>query len=145
MTVLYNQSQAAAITATAQQVILPLIRRVMPSIIAQDIIGVQSMTGAFNGMQSMGRVLRNGYPGRITLTKDHYRHFLRVYNRRNHHHPEYITQLGYSHFKIDYTNRYDAAAWCKKTFKPGTFIITFNDFWFAYDRDAMLFSLMWYT
>jgi hypothetical protein len=145
MTALYNQSQAAAITATAQWVILPLIRRVMPSIIAQDIIGVQPMTGAFNSIHSQGWVLRNGYPGRITLTKNHYRHFLRVYNRRNRHHPEYITQLGYSHFKIDYTNRQDAAVWCKQTFKPGSFIISFNDFWFAYERDAMLFSLRWNT
>ena len=131
------------ITQDTVKVILPIIRNVMPSIIANDIIGVQPMTGALSGMQSIGRALRSGYPGRITLTKDHYRHFLRVYNRRNQHHPEYITQLGYSHFKIDYNNRNDAVFWCKQTFKPGSFIISFNDFWFAYERDAMLFTLRW--
>lgn len=35
------------------KVILPIIRRVMPSVIAHDIAGVQPMTNALNGIASL--------------------------------------------------------------------------------------------
>jgi len=157
MTELYDQSRAASVTATAQ-VLLPIIRRTLPTIIANDLIGVQPMTGAFAGIfsgsngrstfQQQGRILRNGYPGRINMEKIHYQHFLKVYNRRTRHHPEYLTGLGYQ--KIRLTRRDDVAhnannalSWCKKTLKPGSYVYSSGDFWFAYDRDAMLFSLRW--
>ena len=51
MTELYDQSRAASVTATAQ-VLLPIIRRTLPTIIANDLVGVQPMTGAFAGIFS---------------------------------------------------------------------------------------------
>jgi hypothetical protein len=36
---------AASVTATAQQILIPMIRQVYPSLIAQQILGVQPMTG----------------------------------------------------------------------------------------------------
>lgn len=133
-----NQTRAsAAYAATAQKVILPIIRRVMPTIIAQDIMGVQPMSGPIMD------VLTHGYSGRVVLTKLHFAHFLRIYNRRKHHHPDYITSLGYTKFRIRYSDVIYAKEWCKKTFKPGTYIRSMNDFWFANERDAFLFSLRW--
>lgn len=41
MTQIYNANTAASVTATAQQILLPLIRKVMPGIIARQILGVQ--------------------------------------------------------------------------------------------------------
>ena len=135
-----NQSHAAA------QVILPIIQRVMPSIIAHDVIGVQHMNGSVGDIFNIRGQFN--WAGRLVLTKEHFRHFLRVYNRRTRHHPDYLTSLGYQ--KIRVTRRDDRAnnasnalAWCKQNIKPGSYVYSSGDFWFAYDRDATLFTLKW--
>lgn len=45
MTQLYNANTAASVTATAQQILLPMIRQIFPTVIAQSILGVQPMSG----------------------------------------------------------------------------------------------------
>jgi hypothetical protein len=145
----YNKSTASSISADAVKVLLPMIRNVMPKILAHDLIGVQQMTGPAGQIFTMRtRYGFNGWEGRVALTKDHFRHFLRIYNRRKHHHPEYITSLGYSHTKLSRRNDIEvnannAEAWCRKTLKPGSWIYSSGDFWFAYDRDYTLFVLRW--
>lgn len=113
----------------------------MPSIIAQDLIGVQPMTGPAVDIFTM----RGNYnwAGRVVLYKEHFNHFLRVYNRRKHHHPDYLTNLGYTKIRLAYSKTIDAARWCRETFKRGTYVRSSSDFWFAYERDAMLFTLRW--
>jgi len=122
-----------------QKVILPLIRRVMPNIIAQQIIGTQPMSDSAGTIFGM----RANWGGRVVLTKEHYRHFLRVYNRRKHHHPDYLTGLGYPHIRISIGDVIAAERWCRVTFKKGSYVRSLPDFWFANERDAMLFSLRW--
>ena len=44
---------AASVTATAQKVIMPMIRQVFPTLIAQQILGVQPMTGPTGSIFTM--------------------------------------------------------------------------------------------
>lgn len=126
---------------TFDPVLLPIIRRVMPNIIANDLIGVQPMTGPTVDIFNM----RSNYNwiGCVVLCKDHFNHFLRVYNRRKHHHPDYLTNLGYKKARVGFSDAVAAAQWCRKTFKTGTYVRSSADFWFAYERDYTLFVLKW--
>ena len=129
------------LNAATVSVLLPIIRRVMPNIIANDIIGVAPMTGPVGDIFG----LRNGWYGRVKLTKEHFRHFLRVYNRRTHHHPDYLHSLGYPHVKVSrrmflYT---DAVDWCDHTLARGSWVNSFNNFWFANHADYVMFKLTW--
>ena len=121
-------------------VLLPLIRRVMPTIIANSIIGVSPMTGPPVSLFDM-----IGFSSPVEMTKVHYSHFLRVYNRRTQHRPEYITGLGYQ--KIRITRRadlhLDADQWCRDNLKAGCYVRKFGEFWFAYNDDAVLFKMTW--
>ena len=128
-------------TAATGSVLLPIIRRVMPSIIANDIIGVSPMTGPTAGLFG----LRNGWYGRVVFTKNHFRHFLRVYNRRTHHHPDYLHSLGYPHYKVSRRvfDFMDARDWCKDTLVLGSWVSSSNNFWFAYHADYVMFKLVW--
>lgn len=123
------------------RVILPIIGRIISEQIAKDIIGVQPMTGTAGDIFTM----RSNYnwAGRVILHKEHFNHFLRVYNRRKHHHPDYLTNLGYTKIRLGYSDAIAADRWCRETFKRGTYVRSSSDFWFAYERDAMLFTLRW--
>ncbi len=122
-------------------VILPIIRRVIPTIIANEILGIQPMTGPAGDIFTM----RGNYnwAGRVVLHKEHFNHFLRVYNRRKHHHPDYLTNLGYTKIRLGFYRTVDASEWCRETFRHGTYVRSSLDFWFAYNEDATLFSMRW--
>jgi hypothetical protein len=144
MTPFYNKNTASAITQTAQ-VLLPIIRRVMATQLANDIIGVQPMTGPAGGIFSLKPTY---YPITVKLTKDHYRYFLRVYNRRQYHTVDYIDSLGYPVVKL--TRRDDgvfdamnARVWAIQNLKSGSYISSGAKFWFAREKDHTLFLLRW--
>jgi len=122
-------------------VLLPIIRRVLPTLIAHEIIGVQPMVGPAAGIFG----LKNGWRGRVKLTKDHYRYFLRVYNRRVYHHPEYLTSLGYLHVKVSRRDDLYSQAldWCYDNLKNGSWVCSHTDFWFANNEDALAFKMCW--
>jgi len=143
MTPFYNKNTASLSTQTAQ-VLLPLIRNVMPNIIANDIIGVQNMSASAGNIFS----LRPTYKITVRLTKDHYRHFLRVYNRRQYHTVDYIDSLGYSSVKMSRRddaeyNALKAKVWAITNLKPGTYINSGGTFWFAREKDYTLFMMRW--
>ena len=128
----------AAEGMTHTKVLLPLIRSVMPSIIASQIIGVQPMTG------STGSIFGTTYnSGTCKMEKVHYQHFLRVYNRKKYHKIDDIKKLGYTMVTVSAINAVPAKRWCKSTLKPGSFAMINTRFVFAYDRDATLFALRW--
>lgn len=114
---------------TYDPVLLPLIRSVMPNIIAQSIIGAQPTYG--------------GWHGSLVMHKHHFQHFLRVYNRRKNHSGLYLSGLGYQKVNVEFSKVLYARNWCKDTLKHGSYLISINDFWFAYDRDATLFMMRW--
>lgn len=120
------------------RVILPIIGRIISNQIANDIVGVQPMTGTAGAIFGS-----SNWAGRVILHKEHFNHFLRVYNRRKHHHPDYLTNLGYTRIRVGYSDAIAANQWCRETFKRGTYVRSSSDFWFAYERDAMLFTLRW--
>lgn len=49
----YDPNIAASVTQTAQNIMMPLIQKLMPSLIAQQIIGVQPMTGPTGSIFTM--------------------------------------------------------------------------------------------
>lgn len=125
---------------THNQVLISLVRNAMPSLMAHQLIGVQPMTGPVGEIFSS----RANWPGgRVKMEKIHYQHFLRVYNRRSSHHPEYLTSLGYQTARLPIANVIEAIRWCRNTLKPGSYIRSSKDFWFANDRDYTLFVLKW--
>ncbi len=124
-------------------VLLPMIRRVMPQIIANYITGVQPMTSPAGSIFTMRQRYGNGWYGRVKMSKLHFQHFLRVYNRRTYHNPEYLTNLGYQHVKVSRRDglNIDAIDWCEDHLKQGSWVHSHADFWFAHDTDAVLFKM----
>lgn len=130
MTPVYNQSTTTTLTKTAQSVLLPIIRRVMPTIIANDILGVQNMIDL------------DFAPWIMKMEKVHYQHFVRLNNRRKTQRISNLDAAGYTCVKLD-RGWNDPREWCNKNLKPGSYINLHTRFWFAYERDATLFMLRW--
>ena len=79
----------------------------------------------------------------LKMKKVHYRHFLRVYNRKTYHKINDIVKLGYTPVTVSTINAIPANRWCAANLKPGSFVMINTRFVFAYDRDATLFALRW--
>lgn len=122
---------------------LDIVRRVMPTVIANELVGVQPMTGPVTTIFGS----KSNWPGRVRMTKSHYGHFLRVYNRRKTHHPEYLTKLGYHTVNLQNISVarsiQDVKTWCDDTFQKGAVVASFYDFWFAYEQDYLMFKMRW--
>jgi hypothetical protein len=124
------------------KILLPRIRNLDPNVIASQLIGVQNMSGPVGNIFTLTPTYNYS---KVKLSKVHYRHFLRIYNRRTFHDVSYITTCGYPTIKV--SRRHDkasiAAAWCEKHLKSGSFIYHSGQFWFAYDRDFTIFLIKW--
>lgn len=81
-------------------------------------------------------------PWENQMEKVHYQHFLRLNNRRKTQKISNIDEAGYTCVKLTVGWR-EQREWCKKNLKPGSYINLHTRFWFAYDRDATLFTLRW--
>lgn len=111
----------------------------MPIITASQIVSVQPMD--INRLWKPYNYIRP-----IELTKDHYRHFSRIYNRRKYHSISYLNSLNYSRVDISQTdieNIHHAKKWVKQNLKRGSYINLSGTFWFAYDKDFTFFCLKW--
>ena len=53
MTQYYDPKIAASVTATAQKILMPMIRNLYPQVLAQSILGVQPMTGSVGEIFTM--------------------------------------------------------------------------------------------
>lgn len=123
------------------KVILPVIRRVMPTLIANDIIGVQPMTGPGSMIYSLRNKIKKlprYYP--ITLQPEHYRYFVRLYNRRMTQSAESIDAARYK-FATHSGDTFNEINWCEKTFAKGSFIVFHNIIWFANDSDWAFYKV----
>jgi hypothetical protein len=120
----------------ADPVILPVIRRALPTLLAQAILGDPPDP-------SVDFYTKNGIPGRVAFKKENYNYFLRVYNRRKRHHPEYIDSLGYLRVRIPASKVIAARRWCAMNLKNGSYVNSMVDFWFAHEKDYTLFLLRW--
>lgn len=72
-------------------VLIGIVRKYMANVIAHDIAGVQPMTGPSADVFKM----RARYSGSGRLSNNHYRYFLRLYNRRKYHDFDSFNKAGY--------------------------------------------------
>jgi hypothetical protein len=123
------------------KVLLPLIRRVVPNILANDIIRGQFTISSLYGMHSNDIGLRIG---QIKMNKLHYHHFLRLPNRKKYYKIADISNIyKYPSVKVSAINASDARRWCETNLKVGSFVLINNHFCFAYEQDASWFGLVW--
>lgn len=65
------------------KVIIPVIRRVMPSIIAQDIIGVQPMTGPVDQIHTLRTKYSNSQKSKLDQVLENTKQYLEKKNNEN--------------------------------------------------------------
>ena len=122
---------------TGLKILMPLIRKMMPNIIAHDIIGVQPMTGPQSNILSIRKTTvfmqRN-------MANAQYQHFLRLNNRRRRQSVHDFLQAGYPEAEANYSS--EVVAWCLENF-PDCHVRFGNRYFFANDEDRLIFMLRW--
>ena len=119
------------------KVLLPIIRRVMPNIIANDILGVQPMSSE----DYIGAMIYE--KGSVIMQKVHYQHFVRLPNRKKFHKfSEIVEKYKYTRVKVTALKYKEAMLWCEQNLKPGAYIQLNNHFVFAYEADAVWFGMV---
>ncbi len=111
----YNPATAASVAANGQKILLPMIRKVMPTLMAQQIVGVQPMTG-------MGSIFDRFYGSK-------------EYNKKYWPYQYYINDTVY---QIK-----DAERWCWDRFKGRYWNNYGRHFVFKREKDAVMFALRW--
>ena len=117
---------------TINPVLLSMIRKTMPNLIANQILGVQHPQGF--------------KPHRLRFTKANYRHFLRLNDRKTSQTAQDLEQAGYR-YQIRSRSMEENAGWIKETF--GDRAVTFHKplvsmpdmIYFAYEKDLTLYLL----
>ncbi len=111
----YNPATAASVAANGQKILLPMIRKVMPGLMAQQIVGVQPM-------QYTGRSIYNQF-------------FNKEYNKK---------YWPYQYFIDDKTYRIsEVERWCWDQFKGRYWNNYGRNFVFKREKDAVMFALRW--
>jgi hypothetical protein len=127
------------------KVLIPLIRRVMPSVIAQDIIGVSPMIGPAGSIFS----LRARYFERNVRYKVNpaiYNAFLRLNNRRKTQGDcDFESAKYYSIQDVNFADYRAAQEWSQTNFGQHGFYWnkSSNKWWFTKIEDSVLFKLTW--
>jgi Major capsid protein Gp23 len=138
--------------ANISQVILPVIRRVLPTVIANDIIGVQPMTGPTGQIFSLrtryGSKSKREYYNRlkIQLQPGHFKKFLRLYDRRKSTLHDDIVAANYPWIYVnDYKKAGEAKLWCIHNLGECGYIfdMRFSRFYFENREDCAMFTLTW--
>lgn len=122
---------------------MPIIRNVMPNIIAQQLIGVQPM--------SPPKIFRNSLYGRPIddykkkMTKEHYKVFLRLNDRKKYQKHEDFVKAKYPHAIWKMGNGYATIEqWCLEQYGTYNFVMLSNyRVFFENEEDRLLFILRW--
>lgn len=119
-----------------------------PTFINSVTQSARTMIASFDVNSLYGHVISDIYLDSlfdIKLTKAHYQHFVRLYNRKKYHSPSNIVAAGYTCVTPKWTweIRPDELVWCEQNLKYGAFIIHSYQFYFAYESDATLFKMRW--
>ena len=122
-------------TSSCNQTLISVLRKSLPQIIANEIVGVQPMGGEYN--------LYRYWSNTAVMKKVHYQHFLKLYNRKKSHRLSDLEEAGYPVYKIDILDSVEAKEWCQKNLREGTWVRCMQRFSFAYQSDAARFSLVW--
>lgn len=127
---------------TVDSVLIGLVRKVMPNLIANDIIGVQPMMGS--SAEIFGMRSRYEQEIRIRMTKEHYKTFLRVNDRPKTQPLRAFTNAGYPHVDLpDVSDTIKAIGWCREQFGEHGYQRFHTTFIFKDEDDAMLFRISW--
>ena len=120
-----------------QQAIIPTIRRVMPSVIAADILGVSAGGQGFwwRTWEQLERA-----PHRVPA--EIYNRFLRLNNRRSTQSDQDFRAAGYWHAS---GTLLETVRWCVQTFGETGFWLNprTNSIWFCGEDDYRLYQLTW--
>lgn len=120
-------------------VIMPIIRRVWPTLIAQSIIGVQPMTAPFSFTHRYNYALRD----LISVNNEIYKHFLRLNNRKKQVRCSELSAAGYPSIQVKDIRSNNYTDWCNTQFGTNAWIENSGVFWFRDEKDATLFRLTW--
>lgn len=142
---------AEAIKKVADQyntVIMPMIRRVWPQLLANSIIGVQPITGPAASIFALKSRYRYTTSVRLYMIDPVYwKHFLRLNNRRTTFTPEQFEKAGYPIVEltgIQYKNRAEIEEWCITTFPLGSWCTdSYGLFVFSRQEYEVQFKLTW--
>ena len=122
---------------TGLKILMPLIREMMPNIIAHDIIGVQPLTMPkgiiFDSIRKTVVMQRN-------MTNAQYQHFLRLNNRRRRQSVYDLLQAGYPEAEAAFSG--EVVAWCQENL-PDRHMRFGNRYFFANEKDRLIFVLRW--
>lgn len=121
-------------------VLIPIVRRVMPHVIANSIAGVQSMADA-GGIFSMGYTDR--FLRKIPVSKGRYNTFLRLYNRRKTQSLVDFANAGYPRVNVARMHMFKARDWCDEQFGKDGYVSWLDAFFFENEEDATLFKMRW--
>lgn len=124
------------------KVILPMIRRAMPNIIANSIIGVSPLTRPVSQVYTM-KIRYASIKQKVALNKEHYKIFLRLYNRRQFTYHHDIIDAGYYMCKLHFHN--GCVEWCEENFGKYGFIHDpmYGRFYFENINDQTFFKMRW--
>lgn len=136
----------------ANSVLLPLIRNVMPNVIAHDIAGVQPMTGPTGSLFKMRkryqRIFDSITPKRhgYRMSKEQLRNFLRVNNRRKTHTIEEMRAYGYPSIEITnllWKQAIDWENWLDENMPNQYFYAGETDLFFSEEQYKIMYLLRW--
>lgn len=132
-------------------VIIPILRRVMPTLIANSIVGVAPMTAPSAQLSKLRKKFRIRWEGafrpvRYRVAPEVYRYFLRINNRRRTQSSEDLDVAGYHAVSgIPWTSWEPADEWCTTQLEPHSWLRFPGEarWWFSRESDAVLFGLVW--
>jgi len=122
----YDSNTAASVTTTAQKILMPMIRNFMPTLLAQQIMGVQSMS------IDTGSIFDNIIPYKV--------------------HPKYKFSRNWFIGKVNSGQGDEVHKWCSETFgnhptNPDAWCRWYrysrNKFYFRDERDYTWFTMRW--
>lgn len=105
------------------KVLLPMIRKIMPKLIAEDIVGVQPMTGHTTIQTGMTQDIEFPYWVELPYSPG------MIFNLKN---PSASTPR--------YQEYYD---WCEQTFKAQDWNKVHDRYYFRYEKDRDWFVIKW--
>ena len=139
-------SNSVSLNNTFNKVVIPLLRRTLPNIIANDIIGVSPMAAPAGQIFSLRTRYGQVQPHRIKISNAQYNKFVRLNNRKRTQTIMDIKNAGY--FSIyfihkTFSEHIDCIEWCDKAYGKDGYIISENEFFFENEEDITLFKLTW--
>jgi Major capsid protein Gp23 len=123
-------------------ILIPLIRRVMPGIIANDIISVSPMIGPASQIFTLKVRYQLMKDRRVKVKKEIYRTFLRINNRRKTQSDNDFSKAGYWQGSGAFI---DVIGWCTEQFGAHGYWHNHETgtVWFATETDYTAYCMVW--